>query len=219
MTTLKHSSRSVGTLGSRSLRRLAVVGMIVPLIAVTGCSTDSPATTDVGATTQSTAPASATTDVPSPTPTTATPAPSQTNRPLKLSVEDKQLGHTVNVQQIARNVRWPGGAPVGKATFEIVGVKVSVTAGSRYSATVEPKMFTLQAGKSETAPATSEFGKKLGTPLTVAKRGETKQGWLFFKITRGTSGPLTLILTRPAYKISTTGKSFPAKNFSVKIDG
>lgn len=194
-----------------------MVGMIAPLIAVTGCSADSPATTDGATTTQSTPSTSAASGTANPT-TTATPAPSQTNRAVKVSVKDAQLGHTVKVLEIARNVRWPGGAPVGKATYEIVGVKVAVTAGTRYSATVEPKMFTLKAG-TQTAPATSEFGKELGRPLTVAKRGETKTGWLFFKVTRGSTGPLTLVLARPAYKVSTTGKSFPAKQFSVKIGG
>ena len=56
-----------------------------------------------------------------------------------------------------------GGQPVGAKQFEIVGVWVTVAAGSRYSASVDPSMLSLVAASpAQTVVPTSEFAKQWG---------------------------------------------------------
>ncbi len=225
MTPLKHTNHVPRVLTSGHLRRLAVVGVIAPLIAVSGCTgtTPTPTSTTAGAFGSSTSgpatPDATGTSAATSTTTAPTPEPSQTDLTLDLKLKDPQLGHAATVTMIARNIPWPADAPVGEAAFEIVGVYLTVVAGKQFSATVEPTMFTLQAGPAAAAPPTTEFGKQFGTPLAVAKRGETTKGWLFFKVPRDSAAPFTLYLNRPAYTVSTTGKSFPATKVGVKVAG
>jgi hypothetical protein len=119
--------------------------------------------------------------------------------------------------RMVRNATWPAGNPVAEASFEIIAVEVQVATGSRYSASVQPWMFSLSTTKNSRTPPTTEFGQLLGTPLPAVNRAERKTGWLYFKVDRGSGSAITLFLKRPEYKVSTTGKILPASSVSVVL--
>ena len=218
------------------LRRLAVVGLVAPVVALAACSGGSGATADATAQ-AATAPASTSTSSTTAAPSTATPStPSTTSttsttpadgsivdRPvakkIAASIADPDLGHTIKAAIVVRHFPWPAGQPVGAKQFEIVGVWVSVAAGSRYSASVEPSMFSLVAASpAQTVRPTAEFAKQWGaTPLKAAARSQKTAGWVFFKVNRGTTSALSLAFNRPPYTVSTTGKTIPQKTFSVVL--
>jgi len=139
--------------------------------------------------------------------------------PIKATIQDPDLGHTITATRLARHLRWPSGQPVGAEQFEIVGVRVRVTAGSRYSANVTPSMFSLvPSTPRQNITPTSEFSQRWGAvPLKPAQRSQTTSGWVFFKVDRGTASALQLVFNRPAYQVSTTGKTIPAKAFPVAL--
>ena len=211
------------------LRRLAVVGLVAPVVALAACSGGSGATADATAQ-AATAPASTSTSSTT-APSTATPSTTSTtaadgsivDRPvpkkIAASITDPDLGHTIKADSVVRHFPWPAGQPVGAKQFEIVGVWVSVAAGSRYSASVEPSMFSLVAASpAQTVMPTAEFAKQWGaTPLKAATRSQKTAGWVFFKVNRGTTSALSLAFNRPPYTVSTTGKTIPQKTFSVVL--
>jgi hypothetical protein len=158
----------------------------------------------------------ATTSTTSAAPTTP---PAFSTKDLKAVIKDPDLGHTITALKISRNLPFPANQPVGAEAFEIVGVKVQLDAGSRYSATLSPTMISLVAtSPPQTVAATAEFGKAYhAIPLGAAKRGQTERGWLFFKVDRGTSTSLRLQYNRPPYKVSTTDKTIKARMFWVQL--
>jgi hypothetical protein len=213
------------TASGARLRRLAVVGLVAPVVALAACSGESPVTADptapAGTTPAATSSSTAsTTTAPTTTaaPTTAAPAKYST-RTIKAVIKDPQLGHTITALRVSRNLPFPKNQPVGAEAFEIVGVKVEFAAGSRYSASLDPKMLTLIATspKQNVAP-TAEFGKAYkADPLLTTKRDDRDRGWVFFKVDKGTTSTLRLAFNRPAYAVSTTDKNIPAKTFSVVL--
>ncbi len=138
---------------------------------------------------------------------------------ITATMKDPDLGHTITVNRIVRRLSWPAGQPVGAKQFEIVGVLVTFTAGSRYSASISPSMLSLVAASpAQTVSPTSEFAKRWGaTPLKAASRSQRTGGWVFFKVDRGTTNALSLAFNRPPYTVSTTGKKLPQKTFSVTL--
>ena len=219
-------ARPQPTSGAR-LRRLAVVGLAAPVLALTAlgaCSSEAPVTADPTAST-----AAGTTPPTTPSPsgdtsssaTSATPTTPATfsTKDLKVALKDPDLGHTITALKISRNLPFPSNQPVGAEAFEIVGVKVELAAGSRYSATLDPAMISLVAASpKQTVAPTAEFGKGYhATPLTPAKRGQTERGWLFFKVDRGTSTYLRLQYARPAYEVSTTDKKIQPHTFWAQL--
>lgn len=208
------------------LRRLAVVGLVAPVVALAACSGEAPVTADptapAGATPTSSSSPATTPAEPSTTtaPTTdAAPVDKAVSTKISATIKDPDLGHTISASRIVRNFSWPSGQPVGAKQFEIVGVWVTVTAGSRYSASVDPSMLALVAAQpSQTVVPTTEFAKRWGaTQLKPVKRDQRAGGWVFFKVNRGTTSALRLAFNRPAYAVSTTDKSIPAKTFSVVL--
>lgn len=217
---------TAGTLRRGPSRRLIAAGAVASLALLGACtggagtetvasgsSTGSTGGSTAGGTTPATTPANTATSA-----TTAV-APARTDKKVAVTITDTVLGHDIKVTKLSRNIPWPAGNPVAAASFEIVGVELTVDAGDRYSADVQPTMFTLKT----TTPAlvikpTGEFAKKLGAPLATAKRAEKKSGWLFFKVDRGVTGPVALSFNRPAYKVSTTGKDIKAAS-AAKVIG
>jgi hypothetical protein len=213
------------------LWRLAAVGLVAPVVALAACSGEAPVSapaTAPASSSASTGTTSATTSAPTPSQTTTTPAPTTTDGPandkvtystVKAVIKDPDLGHTITATRIARHLKWPGGQPVGAEQFEIVGVRVVVQAGSRYSARVDPSMLSLVAASpAQTITPTTEFKGRWGAAaLGTAQRSQTSTGWVFFKVDRGTTSSLKLAFNRPAYEVSTTGKNIPAKTFSAVL--
>lgn len=181
-----------------------------------------PVGTTPAATGTSTAPSPSTTATSTTTPTmtatTSAPATYST-RTIQAVIKDPDLGHAITALRISRNLSFPKNQPVGAEAFEIVGVKVELDAGTRYSASIDPRMLSLIAtSPKQNVPPTAEFGKAYkADPLQVTRRDERKRGWVFFKVDKGTTGPLRLAFNRPAYAVSTTAKNIPAKTFSVVL--
>lgn len=196
------------------LRRLAATAAVAPLLVLGACSSEAPVTADptreqTPASTGTTPPTTAGTSTPEATETTTTPVVAEpTKIPVKVTLKDPALGHTITATQVVRNMRWPEGHPVASEAFEIVGVKVKFAAGDRYTAELPPRYVTLKYGSSYARP-TSEFGADFATPIKTAKRGETRSGWLIYKIDKGAS-PIGLMFHRPAYQVSTTDKAIKA---------
>jgi hypothetical protein len=201
------------------LQGLVTVAAVAPLIAVAACSGEAPitaTTASVAPTTTSTAP---TTASPGGTGTTtpATPAPSPSTLSPKGKITDDVLGHVITPVKVVTNLAWPAESPVGQEHFELVGLELKVAAGERYSATVDPSMFTLKPASGDPIPATNEFKGALGKELGTVKRGETKTGWLIFKVDKGTASTLELLFNRPSYQVSTTDKTIKPKTFTLKL--
>jgi len=216
------------TASGARLRRLAVVALVVPVVALAACSGESPVTADPtapAATTPATTTTSTTTTTTAPTttaPTTTQPAPTSTapsRRTIKAVIRDPELGHTITALRLSRNLPFPQNQPVGAEAFEIVGVWVEFQSGSRYSATLEPKMLSLVAtSPKQNVPPSAELGKPYTAgPLTTTKRGDRTRGWVFFKVDKGTASGLRLAFNRPAYVVSTTDTNIKAKTFSVVL--
>lgn len=200
----------------RPLRHLAVAGVVLSLAALGACSSDA-SNTSPSASGAPTATSPATgTSVPTSAVATTT-APARAIKAVKVQIKDDVLGHVMTATKLSRNIPWPAGNPVAAASFEIVGVWLTVDAGDRYSADVKPSMFTLKPGAAAPIRPTTEFGKSFGAPLDIAKRAQKKTGWLFFKVDRGSSGALQLTFNRPAYTVKTTGKAIKAAAISKPI--
>lgn len=223
------SARPSTTSGPR-LRRLAVVGLVAPVVALAACSGDPAVTADPTApagTTPSSASSSAastagttsssTTSAPTASPTSA--AVRRTNVAVKASLKDPVLGHSMRVTKLSRNMPYPNGNPVASANFEIVGVYVVVSTGDRYSATVTPAMFSLRAVPSTNQIfSTTEFRTAFkGSLSPVVKRNQTRSGWLFFKMDKGAGKNFVLAFHRPPYVVSTTDTTIPTKAIGVTI--
>lgn len=208
------SSRKSAVPARSPLRHLAVTGVVLSLAALGACSSGASDTSPTGSAAPGTSPAD--TSVPTSTASTTTP-PARVDKTVKVQIKVDTLGHVITATKLSRNIPWPAGNPVAAASYEIVGVQLTVDAGDRYSADVQPSMFTLTPGAAAPIKPTTEFGKTLGAPLETAKRGEKKTGWLFFKVDRGSSGALQLTFNRPAYSVKTTGASIPAVAFTKPI--
>jgi hypothetical protein len=203
----------------RSLRGLLAVAAAAPLLAVAACSGDVPitaTTAPVGPTTSSPSPATTGPGTSSAT-TPSTPAATPTTLAPKGKITDDVLGHVMTPVKVLTNLPWPEESPVGQEHFELVGVEHKVAAGKRYSATVDPAMFTIKAASGDPIPATNEFKGALGKELGEVKRGETKTGWLIFKVDKGAASMLELQFNRPSYEVSTTDKTIKPKTFTLKL--
>jgi hypothetical protein len=224
MKTLTRPSDAPSTTSRPRLRQLWAAAAIVPALALTACSGESAVTADPTgpATTTSTAAATTSTAPATQTATPTTPAAAVdkvTYKNLNAVIHDPDLGHTITATRVARHLKWPSGQPVGAEQFEIVGVRVRFEAGTRYSATLDPSMLSLiAANPKQTVPSTTEFKGLWSTKeLGKATREQWSSGWVFFKVNRGTTPALALAFNRPAYQVSTTDKSIPAKSFRVVL--
>lgn len=202
----------------RPVRGLLVLAAAAPLLALGACSGDVPITATTAPVAPTTTPSPTTEGTGATTTTTpTTPAPSPTTLAPKGKITDDVLGHVITPVKVVTNLPWPEGSPVGEEHFELVGVQVKVDAGKRYSATVDPSMFTIKAASGNPVPTTDEFKGALGKELGVVKRGETKTGWLIFKVDKGAAATLQLQFNRPSYEVSTTDKTIKPKTFTLKL--
>lgn len=206
------------------LWRLAATGLVAPVVALAACSGGSTGTADSASPAGTAAPSTgaATSSAAAPTPSTtsaALPVDRQVGTNMRATITDPDLGHTITATSVIRHFAWPAGRPVSAKQFEIVGVWVTLQAGSRYSASIDPSMLTLVAANpAQTVMPTTEFANQWkATQLKAAARSQTTKGWVFFKVDRGTTNSLKLVFNRPAYEVSTTGRSFPAKTFSAVL--
>lgn len=213
---------------TRSLRALPVAIALAPLLALGACTGDTASTTSAGpgATSPPSATSAGSTQSASGSAAgsqAATPPPSPTTLAGGPAVTDPALGHRITVKRVVRNASSPspGATPAAPQPFELVAVQLEWRAGPRYSATIEPGMFSLKGGDAAPTPATAEFqaayGRRGMPALTTAQRGQTKLGWLVFKVEPTGAHPLTLVYTRPAYRVSNTSATFPAQAFPMTI--
>lgn len=218
MTTQKPLTGSPRTARTTRLRSLAAAAVLAPLLALGACSSEAPITADptrsTGVDAVTSTPTSSAATSTTTTPTT-TPVAPPTKKAVKVTIKDPTLGHVIQVTEVVRNLPWPAGNPVGQEAFEIVGVKVKLTAGARYSAPLSPSQLSLRLGKTS-VPPTSEFGARFGTLAKTVKREQSGTGWVIFKIEKDVH-PLVMLYNRPAYQVSTTDKAIPAKVFPAQL--
>ena len=211
MTTEKQLPASTRMARKNRLCRLGATVIVAPILVLGACSSEAPVTADptrsqTSASTETTPPPTTATETTEPTATPTTPVVAEpTKVPVKVTLKDPVLGHTITATQVVRNMPWPKGHPVASEAFEIVGVYATFEAGDRYSAELPPKYVTLKFGDSYARP-TTEFGPTYAKPIETAKRGQTRRGWLVYKINKG-SKELGLMFHRPAYEVSTTDKA------------
>ncbi|MDC5699067.1 hypothetical protein OO014_17595 [Intrasporangium calvum] len=223
MTTHTQLTASPRSARPNRLRRLASVAALAPLLAVAACSGEAPVTANPtrrpAATAASTSTPGSTSTTATATETTATPEAEPTRSKVSVRLEVPTLGHVIKVHRVVRNITWPEGNPVAEEAFELVGIRVTLAAGDRFTATLAPSQLFLRLGDVD-VKSTTEFAKAFektyGPVVEAAKRGEVKKGWLYFKIDRGVS-PLVLEYHRPAYQVSTTDKTIEAHVYSRKL--
>ena len=225
MTIQKQPLASTSTASTTRLRGLAAATVLTPLLALGACSTEAPVTanptraaaaTTTGPTgTSAGAPASTATPDGTSGATTTTPAPTVTKTRVKVNIKDPILGHEISVIEVKRNLPWPKGNPVGQEAFELVGVRLKLQAGERFSAPLSPTQVTLRLGDTS-VKHTTEFGSTFGTPVKWVARGQSQTGWLVFKIEHDVH-PLVMQYHRPPYEVSTTDKAIKATVIQRKI--
>jgi len=217
--------------------RLAVVPVLAA-VALAGCGSSSedsaaPATPSVTTTVTATASPDAEASgeaLPTVTPSTAPSAPSTQatvpSAPIDLdeTIRDKGLGHTIAVEQVVRSFPAPASAHgLVDQGDELVLVKVKVTAGRKYYASVGPDDFVFGvAGSSEVGTALTSgevataMTKAGDPPLGDVDAGKTAEGWVAGVVRPAGSAQAYVGYRRLAYHVA-GGGSIPAKTWKVTL--
>ncbi len=206
------------------------------LVALSGCTVSAGAegggatsTSDLSTTSGSTSPtsqpggsSSTATDPGTPSATTPTaPAGPTATVAVRASITDPALGHVITVRQVQRGWAWPQGDTVAAGLFELVAVQMTWQAGTAYTASLSPDMFTLGSGArlpnlvDPVIDATLVAESMPILPATLPY-GKSATGWLVFKIEPIGAKALSLIYTRPTTVVS-GGETIPAKTFTVPL--
>lgn len=179
-----------------------------------------PATTGPDAAATTTAPTSE-----APAPTSAAPAGLPTAfTDVNQTVKDPDLGQTVTVKRIARDLPWPAGYKASAAAYELVAVEMTWTPSTTYTIPITPRDFAVTSGgPTPNLPDTvvDETLKAGGWALLPGevRTGNAATGWLVFKVDPRGAATLGLDYTRPASDVQGTSADFAAKTFSVKLVG
>ena len=203
MKTLTRPSDAPSTTSRTRLRQLCAAAVVVPALALTACSGESPVTADP------TAPATSASDRPRrPRPRRRRRSPRPRRPPRRRHRRPPSSGRPTRTS--TRSSRTPTSAtrsprPASPATSSGRRVSPSAPSSSRSSACAcassraratprpsSPSMLSLVASNpKQTVAPTNEFkGLWSAKELTKANRDETTSGWVFFKVNRGTTlGP------------------------------
>lgn len=137
------------------------------------------------------------------------------------SISDPALGHVITVRQVQRGWPWPQGETVAAGLFELVAVQMTWQAGTAYTASLSPDMFTLGSGSrlpNLVDPVINPTLVAHSLPILPASLpyGKTATGWLVFKIEPIGAKKLSLIYTRPK-TVVTGGETIPSKTFTAPL--
>ncbi len=169
---------------------------------------------------------------PTPTPTSpepvdapATPVPLPTAFvPLDQVIRDPDLGHEIKALRLARNLPWPAAQADEGRSLELVGVEMTWTPGTTYTATLRIVDFSL--GTSSAYPNRPDA--ILNSSLLAAgwsllppevPTGQSSTGWVVFRVEPKDVPALRLDYTRPASRVTDSGQVFPKTVFSAQLVG
>lgn len=144
--------------------------------------------------------------------------------PLDKSVSDTVVGHTVKVTQISRNLTWPAGYRDQAAAFELVAVQMTWTAGTKMTAPLSSSSLAVLSGsafpnrRDTMLDATMTAAGWPVLPMELAA-GQSATGWMVFKVEPKGAAALTLQLTRPAVRDTTTKKTYAKEIVTVQLVG
>ncbi|QFQ31446.2 hypothetical protein EEW87_015595 [Janibacter melonis] len=134
------------------------------------------------------------------------------------SVEDPELGNTVEVTKIVRDFASEDFANIAEDGGEIVLVEIDAKAGDEFSGGVNGP-FKLRADgtdSSSTSIVDDELEAAGMTPFDGPSRGEEATGWLAFQInTRADS--YEFVYTRLAAKVIGSDKTFPKEEWTIEL--
>lgn len=134
------------------------------------------------------------------------------------SVEDPELGNTVEVTKIVRDFASEDFANIAEDGGEIVLVEIDAKAGDEFSGGVNGP-FTLRADgtdSSSTSIVDDELEAAGMTPFDGPSRGEEATGWLAFQVnTRADS--YEFVYTRLAAKVIGSDKTFPKEEWTIEL--
>lgn len=144
--------------------------------------------------------------------------------PVDKTLQDPDLGHQVKVLRLAPDLPWPPAQAEEGRALELVGVEMTWTPGTTYTATLRAVDFSL--GTSSAYPNRPDA--ILNTSLSAAgwsllpaelATGQTATGWLVFRVEPKRSPTLRLDYTRPASRVTDSGQVFPKAVFSTQLLG
>lgn len=134
------------------------------------------------------------------------------------SVEDPELGNTVEVTKIVRDFASEDFANIAEDGGEIVLVEIDAKAGDEFSGGVNGP-FKLRADgtdSSSTSIVDDELEAAGMTPFDGPSRGEEATGWLAFQVnTRADS--YEFVYTRLAAKVIGSDKTFPKEEWAIEL--
>lgn len=134
------------------------------------------------------------------------------------SVEDPELGNTVEVTKIVRDFASEDFANIAGDGGEIVLVEIDAKAGDEFSGGVNGP-FKLRADgtdSSSTSIVDDELEAAGMTPFDGPSRGEEATGWLAFQVnTRADS--YEFVYTRLAAKVIGSDKTFPKEEWTIEL--
>ena len=144
--------------------------------------------------------------------------------PVDKTVSDTVVGHTVKVSQLSRNLTWPVGYRDQAAAFELVAVQMTWTAGATMTAPLSSSSLALLSGsafpnrRDTMLDATMTAAGWPVLPMELAP-GQSTTGWMVFKVEPKGAAALTLQMTRPAVRDTTTKKTYAKEIVTVALIG
>lgn len=204
----------------RTMTATAAVALLL-----TACGGEESAETDAASTasaseTSSATEASASESSSSETSASETSAPAGEMEEVEVgeSVEDPELGNTVEVTKIVRDFASEDFANIAEDGGEIVLVEIDAKAGDEFSGGVNGP-FKLRADgtdSSSTSIVDDELEAAGMTPFDGPSRGEEATGWLAFQVnTRADS--YDFVYTRLAAKVIGSDKTFPKEEWTIEL--
>ena len=137
------------------------------------------------------------------------------------TIRDDEMGDTIKVQGLVRNFPIPDSLPNIKGVRELVLLKFTLNAGSKYYRSLSGSDFTVVGDDGSPNSATSSLDAEITaagyTPLKEVEGGDTGTGWVAFMVSPVNSKALTLRYKRLAAKVIGSSKPIPEKIFEVPL--
>ena len=158
---------------------------------------------------------------------TSTALPQATTLPtaytdVRKSVKDAELGQTVTVNKIARNLPWPKGYSASAEAYELVGVEMTWTPSTDYTMPIRQQDFVVTSGTAtKNKHDTLIDGTLRATVWSLlpaeVSTGNPVTGWMVFRVDPRGAKTLGLDYTRPAAEAGST--DFASKTVSIPLVG
>lgn len=160
-------------------------------------------------------------------PSSAATSSSESSAPIALTgaINDAVYGNAIKVLSLVRNFPIPARYPAIKGQREIVLVKMSFAAGSKYTGGIEASAFSIINAEgsdlnSQTTIVDDEMKAAGYAPFSnggTVSSGSSATGWVAFTVDPPNSSKLTLEYKRLAASVIGGGGSIPAKTFTVAL--